>query len=220
MWRERLVTKMYAAPFSKIIGLGCNCATAAAIRSHVGVDQAYPLDWWVTEHKALCNLLDGGFADLFVEDDLFVAHVGAVQSKKYGVRYHHAFPFQDDVVTEGIASHIPALTGKFGFLVERLDGDVMDNKVLFIRVDETVNPHPAAFFAQRAAEILQRLDARWPTAENHLLYVTQTNQGLPVTSSDGRVVYRYFADEPGEDMWRGGQWRKLLTSLDVRISAS
>jgi Putative papain-like cysteine peptidase (DUF1796) len=123
--------------FDHIISLGSFCQTAYQIRRHFSCERAHIFDWWVTPTIGLVELVESGFVDLFIENNMTIVEEEAgpaVMCSRYGLMHYHDF---DEAKVDGrpspflVRAACVANMSKFAHLVKRLLS--VSGEVLFIR---------------------------------------------------------------------------------------
>ncbi|MGL5938804.1 MAG: FkbM family methyltransferase [Waterburya sp.] len=167
--------------FDKVISLGSFCMTASQIRRQLEQSEAYILDWWVTSHESILELIGKDFNDLFSLDNLQVkpaaynGKISLIFDSKYGHFYNHDFPRKnkDDQslisygggsVIENWQSYIPDCIEKYKFLKNRWFSTLCTGKkILFARIEYNWTP-------KKALELRNLIFQKYPDIQAHFLF--------------------------------------------------
>jgi len=112
-----------------VFSLGPNCKNAWNVRSHFGVRQAYPFDWWITPARAMLRMIEPGFVFHVAPDDLALTPVdsagdNSVFNRRLNILQHHDFPRQGRLVTAVTEATIAQLNAKYAALFARMHAEL------------------------------------------------------------------------------------------------
>jgi hypothetical protein len=210
--------------FDHIVSLGSFCQTAHQIRRHFKYEHAHIFDWWVTPTVGLVELVENGFAELFIEQNMKIVDEPdgmAVMCSRYGLMHYHDF---DEAKIAGtlnaflVRAGCPTNIAKFSYLLKRLIG--LSGDVLFIRSgggyvrnynqNMEFNPDLLKRFIKAMERIL-------PTANFKILLLQDTSPIFEDT--------RVFTDDLnnyGCDSWDGSDrgWSELFTRQQVNLKVT
>lgn len=207
-----------AGKFDKIISLGCNCELTWNIRSHFGIERAYPLDWWITPFQALRKLLESRFHDLFNVSNLEVSQdLLTVRDTSYNLLYHHDFKRTEDgrIIGDCLDQQVPLLKQKYDMLIERFFRDPENKRVLFVRnrdgniphLDRDTTPMDSTTFEQ----LYTLLEKLFPTSHISLL-VTNCPVFPRVRRTKGDIRWDETANYDDAQFFAGSPrgWREMF----------
>ncbi|UTV56513.1 DUF1796 family putative cysteine peptidase [Burkholderia arboris] len=212
--------------FDHIISLGGHCQTAYQIRRHFGTDKAYPFDWWVTPTKALVELLESGFVDIFREEHMKIVHEDsgpAVMCNRYGLMHYHDF---DEAKINGVYS--PYLVrskcaqnnSKFAYLISRLLN--LSGKVLFVRFSHgwvQFYEHTTMFNEELLTRFMNAMRAMLPNVDVNFLLLNDYNNHEGLDGNPFPGVYTSVLNNYDEKLWFGSNqgWDELFTYHNIRL---
>lgn len=212
-----------AGKFDKIISLGCNCELTWNIRSHFGIERAYPLDWWITPFQALWKLLESRFHDLFNISNLEVSQdLLTVRDTSYNLLYHHDFKRTEDdkIIEDCLDQQVPLLKQKYDMLVERFFKDPENKRVLFVRnrdgniphLDRDTTPMDNTTFEQLYA-LLEKL---FPTSQISLL-ITNCPVFPRVRRTKGDILWDEVANYDDAQFFAGSPrgWQEMFCRNNI-----
>ncbi len=183
------------------------------------------VDWWVTPTIALVELLESGFADIFLAENMNVVHEKtgpAVMCKRYGTMHYHDF---DEAKIDGVYSPYLIRTkcatnhSKFSYLLARLLN--LSGKVLFIRAGQgrVQFYEPTMEFTE---ELLHRfmnaMRSLLPNAEVHFLLLNDYNKEAGLDGNPFPNVYTSVVNEYGSTDWFGScqGWDEMFAYHNIR----
>jgi Putative papain-like cysteine peptidase (DUF1796) len=98
----------------RFISLGRTCKVAFHIRRRLGLERAYPFDWWITPLSSIAPLLRSGFDLDIPRDNLMVPDErNTVINKRWQIRHHHDFPRKHRKIVPNWASHVDTVRAKY-----------------------------------------------------------------------------------------------------------
>lgn len=212
--------------FDHIISLGGHCQTAYQIRRHFGTDKAYPFDWWVTPTKALVELLESGFVDIFREEHMKIVQEDtgpAVMCGKYGLMHYHDF---DEAKINGVYSPYLVRTkcaqnnSKFSYLITRLLN--LSGKVLFVRFSHgwvQFYEHTTMFDEELLTRFMNAMRAMLPNVEVNFLLLNDYNNHAGLDGNPFPGVYTSVVNNYDEKLWYGSNqgWGELFKYHNIRL---
>lgn len=207
--------------FDHIISLGSFCQTAYQIRRHFACEKAHAFDWWVTPTVGLVELVESGFLELFIENNMTIVEEddgAAVMCSRYGLMHYHDF---DDAKVNG--RPIPFLVraacanniSKFSYLVKRLLN--LSGKVLFVRAGSGYVKHyekNMEFDAALLERFIKAMERLLPNVEFKMLLLNcaefNVDQRLFFDRVDNYDVHLWYGSDIG--------WDEMFTRQQIRIS--
>lgn len=214
---------MIGQDFDHIISLGSFCQTAYQLRRLFGDRGAHVFDWWVTPSRALIDLLETGFSDLLLPENMRIVAEDAgeaVMCSRYGLMHYHDFynakvkdKYNPFLVRAGCQSILP----KYEHLVRKFLS--LEGKVLFVRVG---GGHVKYFghnseidenMYDRFTSALSRLN---PNLEYHVLLMDVPIFGeRPNLTFDSVSTYG-----EGAGIWSGSDaaWDQMLARQQFRLA--
>ncbi len=212
--------------FNHIISLGGHCQTAYQIRRHFGTDKAYPLDWWVTPTRALVELFESGFVDIFREQNMKIMQEDtgpAVMCGRYGLMHYHDF---DEAKING--SYSPYLVrekcaknnSKFAYLISRLLN--VSGKVLFIRFASgwaQFYENGGPFDDDLLRRLMHALRATLPNADINFLLLNDYNSQAGLHGILMPGVFTSNVNNYEEKLWYGSNqgWDEMFEHQKIRL---
>jgi len=209
--------------FDRIISLGCNCELTWNIRTHFGIERAYPLDWWITPFQALWKLLENGFQDLFNANNLEVSpDLLTVKDTYFNLLYHHDFKRGEDdrIIDDRIDRQLPLLKQKYDRLVERFFKDPQNKRVLFIRNRDGNIPHldrdPTPMDKNTFVRLYGLLEKLFPDSEINLL-ITNCPRFPSVRRRNGCIVWDETANDEDAQYFAGSPrgWKEMFLRNNI-----
>lgn len=211
--------------FDHIISLGGHCQTAYQIRRYFGIDKAYPFDWWVTPTIALVELIEGGFVDIFREENMRIVRESsgpAVMCSRYGLMHYHDF---DEAKINGVYSPYLVRTkcaqnnSKFSYLLTRLLN--LSGKVLFVRFSHgwvEYYDKTTMFNEELLGRFMRGMRAMLPNAEVNFLLLNDYNNQAGLDGNPFPNVYTSVVNNYDEKAWYGSNegWDELFTYQNIK----
>jgi hypothetical protein len=107
-----------------IFSLGPNCRSTWNLRHHLGVERAYPFDWWITPARSMLRMIDPEFSFTLSMADLHLVG-NSVYNARLNLLHHHDFARDGDgVVLPLTESAVSECQSKYQWLFRRLHDDV------------------------------------------------------------------------------------------------
>lgn len=212
--------------FDHIVSLGGHCQTVHQVRRYFGIDEAYPLDWWVTPTVTLVELFETGFADIFREENMKIVHENtgpAIMCDRYGTMHYHDF---DEAKLNGeyssflVRAKCAQNVKKFAHLVRRLL--TLEGDVLFVRFAHgwaQLYPDTRMFDAELLQRFMAILRSALPRANVNLLLLNDYNSHAGLDGNPFPGVYTSIVNNGDENGWSGSDrgWSELFGYHRIRV---
>lgn len=206
--------------FDHIVSFGAHCRTAHQIRRRFPDSEAHLFDWWVTPTRALVELLEEGFENIFIPSKMKIVDEPtgpAVMCGHYGTMHYHDFynakiggRYSPLLVRNECSNNL----SKASHLARRLLS--LSGKVLFIRLD-TGNvrhyDHNGDFDEALMQRFIKAMDILLPDLDFTFLMLNST----VADPGDKRIVLETL-EKYGNTTWEGSDqgWDELFDRLEIR----